>query len=69
MYAVSNRSQLYEIVANMECRYSVFSAIKIVPNDWIATGEQGINQSCLQSVDGASADMRQLSPSASMQRS
>ena len=45
MYAVSNRSQLYEIVANMECRYSVFSAIKIVPNDWIATGEQGINQS------------------------
>lgn len=69
MSAVSDPSQIYEVVVNQEGQYSIWPANKAVPNGWSTVGRQGSKEQCLEFIREVWTDMRPLSLRASMQSS
>lgn len=51
----------YQVVINSEEQYSIWPAVKAIPNGWRAVGVSGDKQRCLAHIDEMWTDMRPLS--------
>lgn len=51
----------YQVVINEEEQYSIWPAVKAVPEGWRAVGVAGDKQHCLDHIEEVWTDMRPLS--------
>jgi MbtH protein len=62
MFEADNEdTTIYQVVANDEEQYSIWSTTREIPAGWRAVGVSGTKEECLAHVDEVWTDMRPLS--------